>query len=338
MPVKQPVGFNIPRIVVDTTSITQLQSVISDITRARAAELQSVISGAARARAAELQSVISGAAQARAAKLQAVISEAAQAMVKPYVDSVRRLNTVYAQVIRSAALSHAFKDVVAKLPDFSALADLLEERTEAALDEVERLGFPRESIEDLWPEWQILRLAHVDAQVRSATVTNSLRKLTRSDEFAEAILGELEKSTRLKRRSTIFRQALDAHRNRHYLASIPTLLPQVEGIWEDALLLKNEVAYKYSKSKLGAKRKNLHLKNRSGTYIGNLDRKLRHSSLKNHPALRGSVELLSDAIVPKRDEILHGRLVRYGQAKLSVQLLLVLFLLVREVATYESRH
>jgi len=267
------------------------------------------------------------------------VRQIGETLAGQFVPALQGLAKSYQQMVRCITFPAKFYEVVRNLPDLGKLAQELLKQNEildAILEEFERLGFPKESTETLWTDWEILKLARVDAQVQSAVVTNSLLKLTRTEEFATAMLSELGNSPKLQRRSAIFEQALEAHLNRKYLVSIPTLLPQVEGIWEDALVMRNEVTYKYKDGKYGRKRKNLHLRNESARYVGTLDLKLRRTTLRDHPALRGSVQLLSDAIVPKRDEILHGRLVGYGKAKLSVQLLLVLYVLLREVRVFES--
>jgi hypothetical protein len=54
---------------------------------------------------------------------------------------------------------------------------------------------------------------------------------------------------------------------------------------------------------------------------------LKNANLDEHPELGDASEFLSGVLVQRRNDILHGRDVKYGKAKLSVQTLLVLSVL-----------
>jgi hypothetical protein len=107
----------------------------------------------------------------------------------------------------------------------------------------------------------------------------------------------------------------------------------LEGVIADALILKGSVLRVgnklYAKGPDGKPKKDRNGKNIEVKGLGQL---VTNSDYHNHPTLNLSVELLVDRLVSERNAILHGRRTSYSSAKLSMQVLLLLFIFAREVA------
>ncbi len=52
--------------------------------------------------------------------------------------------------------------------------------------------------------------------------------------------------------------------------------------------------------------------------------------------LKKSVAFLTTYFIPQRHAIIHGRSTSYGKAKLSIQVLLIVFILANEVRAFEE--
>lgn len=257
-----------------------------------------------------------------------------QRLVQQFEPVFEQLNKAIANVV-TQPFTRELVAVIEALPELNILIDEWEAQADEAFEYLEEQGFPSDILDRVLTEWDVLRIARTEYRIRPAVATNTLLKLTRSDDFGRAILSRMASVARCRKRLPIVQQALKAHIDRSYFLSIPALLCQLEGLWEDAMFLRDEVMYVPYVDKKGRKGKNL--KTRKGEkYVGTMDLKLKHSSFRRHPALDGSIELLSSAIVPNRDAIFHGQTVSYGKAKLSVQLLLVIFVIVSEIGIIES--
>lgn len=224
------------------------------------------------------------------------------------------------------------------LPDITELTWRFE-RIEQAIETLDDDGYFLLDHWSLANLRQLVGIDQVDGRVRSAVVTNKLLGITRHQNF----LGEAQllfsESSVLGRRWRVIEQALIAHRNRHYAISIPTLLAQIEGIFTDALVLKGAV--KQDKGKLYARDLSGALKvNKKGDPIElhGLGQKVQHSDLQDEPLLHDLARFFTDHLVKGRNDIMHGRIVNYDKAKLSVQLLLYTYLLAAEFVDFESEH
>ena len=165
------------------------------------------------------------------------------------------------------------------------------------------------------------------------TVTNMWLKLSRQDWFENELKERFQNSAVLYRRWKIIKKALDAHKRRNYLLSIPALFSQIEGILGDALILNH-----YAKSKNGR----LFALDFHGAILmenGKQKELISISAIIDQPYFRGisGLEeilkfLREDKIINMRNAILHGRNISYGRAKLSTQLLLLVCVLMREPA------
>lgn len=188
----------------------------------------------------------------------------------------------------------------------------------------------------LWNVAFLAAFAHVDHRVRDAVVTNRLAAVTRSEEFANDLRAEMEGSTLLRRRWPIVDAALEAHRKKVYALSIPAFLPQIEGAVVDAMFLKDLVIKEnrkfYLRGEDGEPKKN-----RKGNKLPpvTLQKAVDSANLGDDEDLASASDFLASALVKRRNDVLHGRDVAYGKAKLSVQALLVLLVMARGVRDLE---
>jgi hypothetical protein len=179
--------------------------------------------------------------------------------------------------------------------------------------------------------------ANVNLKVRSAVITNKLAYITRSKRFETQLEHLFQQSPVLRRRWKIVARALDRHRERDYLMSVPVLLAQVEGIIGDALILRELILRKGHK--LYVKDSNGKLKlNSKGKPIEvrGMHSLIDNSDFQQHPVLQKVAELITAQLVDDRNPILHGRRTSYGTAKLSVQTLLLLLVLADEFIAFEK--
>lgn len=218
------------------------------------------------------------------------------------------------------------------LPDITELTRRFEE-VEQAIAELDDDGY---FLLDHWSLSNLLQFVginQVDGRVRSAVVTNKLLGITRHQDFLDEARLRFSDSSVLSRRWRVIEQALVAHRNRHYAISIPTLLAQIEGIFTDALVLKGAV--KQDKGKLYARDKG---RDGKPVQLHGLGQKVQNSDLQDEPLLHDLARFFTDYLVKGRNDIMHGRIVNYDKAKLSVQLLLYTYLLAAEFVDFESEH
>lgn len=190
----------------------------------------------------------------------------------------------------------------------------------------------------LWTVVYLSSFADLPANApREAVVTNRLRSFTASEEFAESLLEDLGASRMLSRRSRVIELALEAHARREYELSVPPLFAQIEGAVGDAMFLKDLVVRREGKYFLvgpdGEPKVN---KNGNRLPAITLSPAVSNANLEEQPHLTEASEFLSGVLVQRRNDVMHGRDVGYGKAKLSVQALLVLAVLAESVAELEE--
>jgi hypothetical protein len=232
-----------------------------------------------------------------------------------------------------------------KLTDMIDLQSLLRKAAEAAQRAAEMMVEGDEALEasgfgfadHLWNWGFVASFAHIDPRVRDAVVTNRLAAVTRSEEFESWLEEEFTGSPVLSHRWEIVRQAVEAHRRKEYLISIPALLAQVEGVIGDALISKNRAVTDGRKLyRLGEDgRLDLNIKNKPVELRG-LTELMNHSDFSEYEALEDALSFFTDSLIPWRHAILHGRNTSYGKAKLSVQALLILLLFAMELRAFEE--
>lgn len=184
---------------------------------------------------------------------------------------------------------------------------------------------------------QFVGIDQVTPRVRHAAITNRLLGLTRSDDFTARSNSYFSTSGVLRRRWRIVKQAYAAHRKREYALSIPALLAQVEGMFTDALILKNMAIRQDNKLYARDSDGNLKL-GRKGkpVRLHGLGQKVQNSRFREDDILRDLVGFFTSTLIPERNDIMHGSTTDYGRAKLSVQLVLSTYLLAAEFAEFED--
>jgi len=225
------------------------------------------------------------------------------------------------------------------LPDFTELAKRLETYGKAAhvLDEGGyRFLLHYWTLADIS---EFVGIDRVDTKIRNAVVTNKLLHITRQAEFTQMLRDCFQNSSILRRRWKVVEQALIAHQNRNYALSIPTLLAQVEGMFTDALVLKGMVirvkGELYAKDGTGKPKLD---KKGKPIQLHGLGQKVQNSDLQSEDILKGLAEFFVSYLVPERNSIMHGSYVTYDSAKLSLQLVLNVYLLAAEFVDFESEN
>lgn len=226
---------------------------------------------------------------------------------------------------------------IPNLPDISEIVERLQTLSETA-DAIDQGGY-----QFMLRYWSPSAMAdfvgvhQVDPKVRNAIITNKLLTITRQDEFIDMMRELFQESTIAQRRWHIVEPAMRAHQNRNYALSIPALLAQVEGMFTDALVTRGIVIMYQGKICARDGAGNIKL-NKQGDPIplNGLGQKVQNSDLQDEYILQGLAEFFMSSLVAERNAIMHGRDVRYDRAKVSVQLVLNIFLLAAEFADFEK--
>jgi hypothetical protein len=225
--------------------------------------------------------------------------------------------------------------LVEALPNVRSLVARMEQRDAQGRAVLDETGF--EFVYELVGGSFAAGLATMSPQVRGAAMTNKLLSFTKSDEFQSGLLDQWQKTPILQRRWPILAQALQAHGRREYLLAIPVLMSQHEGLIGDALVLKSTVKKTrgkfYELDSTGRLRLDRHNK---PVELRGLVSKVERFPLAGHEILQGVVDLIATDLATRRNLILHGSDVDYGQAKVSVQLLLCVYLWGIEIADFVS--
>lgn len=183
-----------------------------------------------------------------------------------------------------------------------------------------------------WDLPLVVEMGKLRIEVRDAVATNRFSAFVRDPEFSVGLQQVIEATPVFRRRWPIIAAGLEAHRHRNYLLAIPTLLAQVEGCITDILVLRGEAVLHrgklYARGKDGKAKKGHDGK---PVRLRGLGSKLAHSRWNGDEVLEAVSVLIANQLVGDRNEILHGRDVNYGKAKLSTQCILLLWVLALEV-------
>lgn len=267
---------------------------------------------------------------------QQTIIDAVQGSISPAISSLQTSLTGFVGRLQiEIPVGHLFPN----LPDLSEIGRSLEVYMKAA-DSIESGGFP--FLLRFWTFGEIAQFVgvdKVDVRIRNAVITNKMLSLTRANDFQAELENLFNASSVLKRRWHIVAQALIAHRNRNYAVAIPTLLAQVEGMFTDALILKQLVVRVNGKLCARDSSGNPKLdKNGKPVQLHGLGQKVNNSDLRNEYLLEGLADFFTAYLVSERNEIMHGSSISYNRAKLSIQLVLNVYLLAAEFADFESEN
>jgi hypothetical protein len=241
-------------------------------------------------------------------------------------------------ISRSLSVAIPTYDLVRELPSAQEIVKAWERhklavaKGEKALDE-EGFSFARSLVGvDL-----AVRLAQVPNQVRGAQTTNRLLAFTKSEPFRLALEDRVTCSEVAKRRWHIIEKALGAHSSRTYVLSVPALFAQVEGLFTDSMIMNGLAEIRnsrlYALDSAGIPKLD---KNGNRVRLTGLGSKTQHSPYQNHPILSEIVGALVQSLTGKRNSVLHGSETSYGKAKLSTQLMLLVFILATEILAFEQ--
>ena len=263
--------------------------------------------------------------------MRSSIAEMVEASLRPVRESL-------AKIASSLTLTIDVGRLIPSLPDLGEIARRHEKYVRAA-DILDESGYPFMRLQ--WSFDEIVPFVGIDQRsprVRDAAITNRLLGMTRGADFRQRLEALFANSAVLQRRWRIVQEALDAHRKRQYALSVPALLAQVEGIFTDALILK-DMAIRHD-GKLCARGPDGSIKlNKNGgpVELHGLGQKVQNARFHEGEMLRDLVDFFADGLVTERNDIMHGTRVGYDKARLSVQLILNVYVLAAELADFEGR-
>lgn len=327
-------------------SFAQMRRVVTEMAISPAGLLQSIdtlVMGPEQAMRA-MQTTITAPSEQFAAIGRALSSPALRAAVLAMEEQGRLIRELASSASRqieviSNSLTVAIPtcDLVRGLPSAREIVEVWQRhelavaKGEKALDE-EGFSFAR----SLVGVNLAVTLAQVPKQLRGAQATNRLLNFTKGEAFRVALEDRVIGSDVSKRRWEIIEKALGAHCSRAYILSVPALFSQMEGMFTDSMIMnglaeiRNNKLYALNSAgspKLGKKGHRVRLTG--------LDSKTHHSPYQNNPILNKVVGALDQALTGKRNGVLHGSDTAYGRAKLSTQLVLLVFILSTEILAFE---
>lgn len=151
----------------------------------------------------------------------------------------------------------------------------------------------------------------------------------RNEETINVIIKGIEKNKLVSIRKHILLKALEHHKNKDYISSIPLLLAQIEGILWDYGISKNKIKNEFNSRVL---------LNEDGSIMLNRENKPIKAKIQHLLTLlfEGNSkfkEQLQGNVYTKdfRHPILHGRNVNYANEQRSVLLLLLLYVLIDKI-------
>lgn len=232
------------------------------------------------------------------------------------------------------------------LPDISEIMRSAREVEEAGalLDEA-GYGFSGH----LWAVAFLRGFLKVSPRARKSQMTRAFLAETQSVEFEDELKGIFQGAQLLKHRWPIVTSILAAHRRCDFLASVPLLYAQIEGMYADALILKGEVLlYRGKLYPRGAdgKREQYEVKDKiTGQSTGRMKNKdaitglrslIDRSKLQDTQELQVLVDMALNSLNSERNPVMHGRNVAYGKSLNSNRLILMLYVLAYGVASIEQ--
>ncbi|MCC6567536.1 MAG: hypothetical protein IT298_17400 [Chloroflexi bacterium] len=262
-----------------------------------------------------------------------------QEMVKPigvaFQESIQRIINWDSLGIAVEPIGNFFKN----LPDLKELEAIFEVPDADKGDFLARVRYELVVDHGTYGELKKHRRSEqVDQRTRAAVTTNRLLRIARRQDFVDELNAKFTRSKTLARRRHIIKQAIQAHVERNYAISIPTLFAQIEGILTDAMVLKQLVVREkgevFTKGAAGDKK-----------LLASLSRKKQHlEKLNAEQILPALMDVVSSHVSPQtdfvkaRNAILHGSSISYDRAGLSVTLILIANYLASEFEKYESEH
>lgn len=257
---------------------------------------------------------------------------ALQAFIQRIIAPVRQLWTdlqrsVASVVQRAAHLNYqSVLDGVYRVADvLTEVAGVIDARGRRAIRE-NGFAFVLESF-DTRVVW---RYSFMQPGVRAAALTNRALGQIRSAAFQQDMQQAIATSPALRPRWPIVEQGLSAHLRREYFSAIATLLSVLEGMIGDLLVLRRLAEPQGHKLYEPGGKKEIR---GAGVAVAKL--RSANAFTPNSDEARGA-EYLVDVLIDRRNGILHGRDVAYGQARLSAQVILLVRLFAGAVRLAEG--
>lgn len=229
-------------------------------------------------------------------------------------DAVRAISLDLDRSIAELTQPRDLHQLIHGLPDLTeSFRQLVKARDGATALDAEGFSYTL----PLWTDQFLAELSDLAAQEGPTGISTELQSITEGEDFENEIQELFAAPSILAKRWPAVSEGVEDHRRGRYFSSVAVLLPQIEGIINDILTLKDVVI------KVGNK---FYEKNPDGTpgkEIGGLEKKsiLAEKEANLNKVLRLFV---TDTVTSERNGILHGVNVTYGEAKRSVHLMLVL--------------
>jgi hypothetical protein len=164
----------------------------------------------------------------------------------------------------------------------------------------------------------------------NAAFTKRLLRYTNSAKYWQELEKDLKRAGLTKGRIEVIHDAYQAHRKRQYSLSVPVLLAQMEYTFTRLLIADGKLKKVGNKIiVLDSGRPKL---DRNGRPIQAMTLRPKADVAQfSGGSLKSAVDHLLNELVTDRNDILHGRKVSYGKAKLSLQLLLLIEVFAGEI-------
>ncbi|MCL5428860.1 MAG: hypothetical protein M1347_03525 [Chloroflexi bacterium] len=219
------------------------------------------------------------------------------------------------------------------LPDLSIWANAVTKMQEAR-ENLSNTGFSFSA--HLFEGGFLISLAGKPEETKAANITKKLITWTRKDEFASRLETAIDGSKFLRTRWKKIENGLLLHKRSDYSTAISVLLPQLEGIFTDVLIIRGQAVSK--NGKLYAKGSDGNIKSdKRGKPLAltGWRSKIDHANFPGDTVLQSLTSLFLDTLLPKRNPILHGNRGNHESPKLSTQILLAILAVSEEIAKFE---
>lgn len=161
---------------------------------------------------------------------------------------------------------------------------------------------------------------------------------TRGDEFVSRLQKAISGSTFLKARWEKIETGLRLHKGREYFIAVSVLLPQLEGIFTDAMIIRGQALDKKGKIVARIDDGSIRLDRRGKPIVlSGWKAKLDHSMISEWMIVQRLTDLFMDTLIPKRNRIVHGSRGNHTSPKLSTQILLAILVLSEEIYQLERK-
>jgi hypothetical protein len=175
-------------------------------------------------------------------------------------------------------------------------------------------------IQLLAPTEYFAPLLSVDARVQRPLITTKVRKVTCTTEFENRVEDIFQSMPALRRHWKVMKEALYVHRDGNYILSIPVLFLLLESVINECMLYyltATRKSGKFLSRKLNVKGVKPELKG--------LVPKLQTSKFETYTSFYRDVNAIGEKLAIERNGILHGVSTSYATAKLSTQLVVLIF-------------